>query len=90
VYFENAFHTGSKYDVVVLTVSFPFPQVKFLFVVTLFLSGEPFSDPSVKYCLGSLNFFLRIEQFFSGWTVGPCHTRVGDTRGTRARWYYRN
>ncbi len=36
--FKNSFHTGSKYDVTVLTVSFPFPRVKFLFVVVLLLS----------------------------------------------------
>jgi hypothetical protein len=33
VCFENAFHTGSNYDVTVLSESFPFPEVKFLSVV---------------------------------------------------------
>ena len=43
MYFEHVFQTGSNYDVTVLTVSFPFPGAKFLFVVTLFLSAAPFS-----------------------------------------------
>ena len=43
VCFENAFHTGSKYDVTVLTASLPFPWAKFLFVVALLLSAAPFS-----------------------------------------------
>ncbi len=38
VCFENAFHTGSKYDVAVRTTSLSFPWSKFLFVVPLFLS----------------------------------------------------
>jgi hypothetical protein len=39
VCFENAFHTGSKYDVTVRTASLSFPRDKFLFVVALFLSA---------------------------------------------------
>ena len=54
---ENAFHTGSNYEVVVCTVSVCCPCAKFLLDVFVLLSGAPLSVV-VSDAMGVELFFL--------------------------------
>jgi hypothetical protein len=62
---ENAFHTGSKYEVVVRTASVCCPCAKFLLDVFVLLSGAPLSAV-VSDAMGVELFFLARTVSSSG------------------------
>ncbi len=66
VWFENVFHTGSKYDLTVLISSLPFPWAKVLFVVALLWSTANFS--------GVVSDATDVEQFFLSRAVSTSGT----------------
>ena len=66
VWCENAFQTGSKYEVTVCTVSFCSAYAKFLFHVSVFLS-----DPPLSVVLSDV---MGVEVFFSTRTVSDSCT----------------
>jgi hypothetical protein len=62
VCYENAFHTGSKYEVVVCTTSVYCPCAKFQFDVFVLVSCVPLSD-----AMGVELFFLQVLETVTGY-----------------------